>query len=139
MWNKLVIMNWIQTIVKSGSKSDKEQKTIAVDFDGVLHSNIGGWDGAMPKNDPNNGSKAFIDKLLKRGYEVVIFSARARLKSGREGIRSWLEEHDFPKLQVTSEKPHAVLYIDDRGFRFNGDFDQALKFIDGDKIDPWYK
>ena len=46
-----------------------------------------------------------------------------------EGTKKWLSEYNFPKLDVRHEKPEALLYIDDRGFRFTGDFSDAKEFI----------
>jgi len=74
-------------------------------------------------------SYSFIHFLEKKGYEVVIFSSRAKTKEGVDGTKDWLSEHNFPKLKVCHEKPEALLYIDDRGFRFTGDFGKVREFM----------
>lgn len=111
------------------------KKTIALDFDGVLHSYKSGWTGNIPKDEPVDGSLNFVKKLLEN-YNVIIFSSRAKTKEGKDGIKQWLSEHEFPSLEVSFEKPEAVLYIDDRGFRFTGDFEKVLDFLDNN-IRSW--
>lgn len=114
-----------------------EHPTIAVDFDNVLHSYVHRWTGPIPEDPPVPGAQDFIDDLLGRGYKVVIFSHRAHTKEGEQGIRQWLVKYDFPRLPVTDKKPAALCYIDDRAFRFEGDFKQVIKFIESPAIEPW--
>ena len=109
--------------------ADSKKKTIAVDFDGVIHSYKSGWTGPVPTDPPVDGALDFIHFLEEKGYEVVIFSSRAKTKAGAKETEKWLSEHRFPKLKVCYEKPEALLYIDDRGFRFTGDFSKAREFM----------
>jgi len=125
--------------VFSGKKKD-EKKSISLDFDGVIHSYTNGWTGETPEDSPVSGSLDFVKELIDMGYEVVVHSARAQTKGGKEGIRKWLNEHKFPDIEVSLEKPHAELYVDDRGFRFEGKFEKVLNFINGkSSLKPWYK
>ena len=112
-------------------------ETIALDFDGVLH-NYTTWDGETPTNPPINGAQQFVTDIQNMGYNVVIVSTRAQSEGGKQGIINWLKENGFPALEVFYEKVAAEAYIDDRGFRFQGDFGKALQFID-DGLRPWYK
>lgn len=105
------------------------QKTIALDFDGVLHSYTSGWTGPVPFDPPVPGAQAFVEDLIKK-FHVVIFSRRALDTEGKAGIIAWLKHYGFPYLQCVPEKPNADLYVDDRGFRFEGDFDAVRAFID---------
>jgi len=98
------------------------EDTISVDFDGVLHDITGGWTGYAPEGQPVPGARDFVAQLVADGYEVVISSCRAYTLIGREGMRRWLEQHGFPRVEVTCEKPHAKHYIDDRAIRFDGCF-----------------
>ena len=109
--------------------SSEKKKTIALDFDGVLHSYKQGWTGYAPEDPPVDGSLDFIHFLQDEGYEVVIFSSRAKNKKGKDGIEKWLSDNDFPKISVYHEKPEALLYVDDRGFRFSGVWDDLKEFI----------
>ena len=113
------------------------QRVIAVDFDGVLHSYVRKWTGDVPEDPPVPGAQDFIDELLGLGYGVIIFSHRAHTKAGEQGIRQWLKDHDFPPLRVTDMKPAAEVYVDDRAFRFEGDFKKVIKFIESPAAEPW--
>ena len=113
------------------------KKTIAIDFDGVIHSYSSGWTGPVPTDPPVDGALDFIHFLEEKGYEVVIFSSRAKTKEGVVGTEKWLSEHNFPKLKVCHKKPEALLYIDDRGFRFTGVWDDLKEFIDNTSFRSW--
>ena len=115
----------------------KDKKTIALDFDGVLHTYESGWNGPMPKDPPVKGSQEFVQKLIDKKYEVVIFSTRANTKKGKEGIEKWLKENNFPKLKVTNKKAHAEVYVDDRAINFKGNFKNILEKIE--KFKSWTK
>lgn len=119
--------------------ADRRPRTIAIDFDGVLHLYSSGWTGVEPTDDPVPGAQRFMERLIKRGYTPVVYSARALEKDGVEEIRLWLAKHDFPRVKVTSDKIPALLYLDDRGLRFEGDFDEVMAFIDQGDLDPWHK
>lgn len=96
------------------------RKTIAVDFDGVLHDYDGEWRGPehLP-GQPIAGAVEAVRSYLGE-YDVVVFSARAETPQGVHAIRRWLVDNRFPLLNVTHVKPPAVLYIDDRGWHFDG-------------------
>lgn len=89
-------------------------KTIAVDFDGVIHSYEKGWLSGVIYGTPMRDSKLTINELIKKGFKVVVFTARTEL----DPVRKWLVEYDFPELEVTNIKPPAMCYIDDRAIRF---------------------
>jgi hypothetical protein len=105
--------------------------TICVDFDGVLNE-YSGYD-ADDLGSPRKGSKEFLEKLHKR-YFVVILSARRYSK-----IIRWLDQYDLWEYvdDVTSIKPPAKAYIDDRGLQFKGDYDRTLK--DLKRFKPYWK
>ena len=113
--------------------------TIALDFDGVLHSYTSGWTGPVPTDPPTLNAQAFVVELLHRGYEVAIFSTRCETPEGLQGVKDWLVIHGFsPKIQVSVGKPKAKLYVDDRGFRFGGKFHEVLSFMDDNPtLEPW--
>lgn len=89
-------------------------RTVAIDFDGVIHSYTSGWTGYEPLDDPEPGAKEFVYDLLAQGYIVVVMSARAHCPEGVLATEAWLERHGFPELRVTNEKVMAIAYIDDR-------------------------
>ena len=108
-------------------------KKVALDFDGVIHKYTSGWQGPHIATDGIvDGAKEFIQTLQSHGYEVVVFSCRASYISGHEAIERFLEQHGIQDVIVTSEKPPAGIYIDDRGFCFEGDF-PSLEYIENFK------
>lgn len=142
---------WAPEVYLAGEK-DKKIRRIALDFDGVLHSFVNGFTGDIPFDPPTPGAVEFVTWLLQEGWEVIIFSARARTESGREGIWGWLRHHKFPwtfpdppagcavpRVIVTSTKCDCDVYVDDRGFRFTGSFYDVQQFITSNKLVPWHK
>lgn len=117
----------------------KEKKTIALDFDGVLHDYTKGWTGIIPEGKPIPGSLDFVKKILSMNYNIIVFSARLSEKNSYKEMKKWLKEYDFPDLELSNEKPNAEIYIDDRGYRFDGNFKNALDYIKPEKMKPWYK
>ena len=97
--------------------------TVALDFDGVL-ADYHGWKGEDHVGDPLPGAQDFVGRLINAGYVVVIHSTRDRTVLTR-----WLLFHGFPPIEIAAQKPPAYIYIDDRGYRFNGNWDAAFKAI----------
>ncbi len=71
-------------------------------------------------------------------YVVIVYSAKARKdrglvngQSGTQLIWEWLKKHDLNQYvsKVTSQKPRAVAYIDDKGIKFDN-WDDTLSQID---------
>jgi hypothetical protein len=48
-------------------------------------------------------------------------------------VVTWLREHELDCyfLEVAREKPLCCAYVDDRGLKFNGDFNATLAELDG--------
>lgn len=106
-------------------------QTVCVDFDGVLN-NYKGYDGDN-LGTPRPGAREFLEQLSKE-YDVVVFSVRRYSK-----IIKWLTDYDLLKyvVNVTSYKPLAVAYIDDRAIRFNGNYNETLEELKDFK--PYWK
>lgn len=99
--------------------------TIAVDFDGVLHSYTTPWiDEQTIPDPPVEGAIVWLRSMLESGFDVVIHTTRGRTAVGRDAVHLWLVKHwpeaPLTRLQVTSEKPPALAYLDDRAIRFTG-------------------
>lgn len=109
-------------------KDLKRRPTIALDFDGVLHD-YKGWNGVEPTGNPVSGAQDFVRELCDRGYDVFVMTTRAGHPGGADAVRSWILKHGFPLMMVTHEKLPASLYVDDRGFRFNGDWNTIIQFL----------
>jgi len=104
-------------------------RTVAIDFDGVLHAYTRGWTGIVPEDPPVPGSKQFVSWLVGNGFDPVVFSTRATSGRGRIEVEHWLMKHGFPKMKVVGDKPGAILYVDDRGFAFGGNFFAVIEFL----------
>lgn len=111
-------IQYLQTIPANHPDWRKAQeivsRTIAIDFDGVLHRYSKGWHDGTIYDSPVDGSAAACRRLVADGYMLTIFTARRDIN----GILKWLNDNEFPTMSVTNEKPPALLYIDDRAIRF---------------------
>ena len=92
----------------------KDKKTIAVDFDGVVHKYSKAYYDGTIYDEPIEGVRDALRLLRKKGFNVVIFTARNNLVE----VWSWLEKHKIEVDDVTSMKPKAIAYINDRAIRF---------------------
>ena len=104
----------------------KEGNTIGIDFDGVIHrSSMGFHDGTI-YDEPIEGSLEAIKRLSSK-YSIVVYTCKAKKdrplvggKTGKQLVEEWLVKHDFFDYieEVTSDKPRAIMYIDDRAVEF---------------------
>jgi 5'(3')-deoxyribonucleotidase len=113
------------------------RKTIAIDFDGVIHDANQGWGDGTCYGGPLPGAIESIKKLSEN-YDIIVFTAKAKpdrpLVDGKTGtvlVEEWFMKHGILDLIkcVTSEKPRAELYIDDNGYRFEN-WNDTLKFVE---------
>ena len=106
--------------------------TIAVDFDGVLHSYTTPWINAHTiPDEPVVGAIQWLWNMLQ-DFDVIIHSTRCKTWRGRIAVRRWLKQHAGnlyyecmvgPGLEdviLTHKKLPALVYIDDRAYRFMG-------------------
>lgn len=113
-------------------------KTVVFDFDGVIHSYTSGWCGVSEIPDPPvAGIKDSISKIREAGYRVAVVSARCAEPAGEQAVIDWLKRQKISVDEVSSTKPPAVCYIDDRAILFDGDAETLLEKIQGFK--PWYR
>lgn len=109
---------------------------ICVDFDGVLHQYRKGWKGKCTIDEPPMPAAfEWLERMVKR-FTVYIHSTRLSVHEGETpldvenakiAMALWFREHGLPRHVVTqlkfwtgTGKPTALLYIDDRGYRFEG-------------------
>lgn len=99
----------------------KYQPNVVLDFDGVIHSYVSGWQGAGVVPDP---PVPLIDEEIKRiraaGYRVVVVSTRCATAEGMSAVRRYLQENGIEVDDVAAEKPPAKVYVDDRALLFDG-------------------
>lgn len=100
--------------------------TVAVDFDGVIHSYTSPWVGSDVITDPPvEGAIEWLNQVTQY-FTVVIHTTRGKTTEGIEAVKSYLLEHGYrverDAIEVTAIKPPALVYIDDRAWRFEGRF-----------------
>lgn len=107
---------------------------ICLDFDGVLNTYTE-YLGDDILFEPAKGVETFLEKLQHEFEQpLIVHTARDKLK-----VENWLNEYELSQYitEVTPIKKPAVVYIDDRGLKFEGNFKKTLKQVDDFKV--WYK
>lgn len=79
-------------------------KTIAIDFDGVIHKYSKGWQDGSIYDEPIEGAIKAINDLVDRGFSVFIFSTRPANQ-----IKNWLKQHSN-KLLYHSKNDFLDMY-----------------------------
>lgn len=116
------------------------KKTIVFDFDGVIHSYTSGWQGAATIPDPPTpGIIEALQEICEAGYEIVIVSSRCATEEGKTAIQDYLTKHHMHQYvsRICTEKPPAIVYIDDRAICFDGNASNLLEKIQAFR--PWYQ
>lgn len=114
------------------------KRNILIDFDGTIHGYQTGWQGYDNIPDPPvPGAKEAIAKI-RETYNVLIYSTRCEAIEGIIGIQRWLEKHGIEVDGVTASKTKASLIIDDRAYRFDGNWAKAVEFVEtGQALKTW--
>lgn len=112
------------------------KKTVVFDFDGVIHSYTSGWRGATEIPDPPVPGIAEAISKIREKYRVVVVSSRCSQYAGSKAVQRWLEKYGIVVDAISSTKPPAVCYIDDRALYFDGHPEMLLHRIDDFKV--WY-
>lgn len=108
------------------------KKTIVFDFDGVIHLGYEGWKDGTIYGTINWRLLAYIRELLE-DYYVVISTNRPAQQivdyfKDLESLKFEVFKKDLDKnmywekdgiIGVTNEKAVGILYIDDRGYRYD--------------------
>ncbi len=97
---------------------------LAVDFDGVIHDKANPIKGRR-MGAPIEGAKEALVHFKTRGDEVVIFTVMAITPGGTKAVADWMDYYEIPCDSITSTKPNADMFIDDKAIRFN-DWEQTL-------------
>ena len=116
----------------------ENKKNIGIDFDGVIHKCSKGYHDGTVYDDPIEGSLESLKTIKEMGYNIIIYSCKSRSdrpsvngKNGTEMIWEWLEKYNVKHLvtDVVSEKPRAICFIDDKGYRFEN-WEDTMKFLE---------
>jgi hypothetical protein len=106
---------------------------ICIDFDGVINSYVSGYkpgDDTYLPDPPTDGAKEFLEQCINCFQEVFIVSSRCQTLSGVIAMQAWMKKYNMPDIPITYVKYPAEVYIDDRGWRFEGKFPNPKMFID---------
>lgn len=93
-----------------------KKRTVAIDFDGVIHRYSRGFQGLMNAyDDPMEGAEEAFKNLKAAGKRLVILSSRPAAV-----IEKWLEERELKHYfdEISNFKIPANIYVDDRGYKF---------------------
>lgn len=126
---------------KKHKKHKKGKQTICLDFDGVIHAYTSGWQGdvtVIPDGHVEGVHAALA--WLNEAFVIKVYSTRCMEPRGRDAVERWLVANKIEFDEVCSSKPPAVLYVDDRGYRFDGDWNTLIAFLaKKELLDPWNK
>jgi hypothetical protein len=114
-----------------------EKPIIVLDFDGVIHSYTSGWQGMNIITDPpTDGAVDAVNAYLDAGYQVAVLSSRSHHAGGIEAMKEWMLRYGFPveRIAFPDHKPPALISIDDRGWRFEGEWPSV---DDIQRFKPW--
>jgi len=127
--------NWKGNKIRKHSFPD-ETVNISIDFDGVIHKNSKGFYDGTIYDEPIPGSYKALESISKK-YNIIVCTCKAKpdrgLVNGKTGIEmvwEWLRKYDMDQFvtKVTAEKPRAVVYIDDKGTRFEN-WSDTINFV----------
>jgi hypothetical protein len=118
---------------KRSIKKKMSKKTIVFDFDGVIHKGYKGWKDGSIYGEIDYELLYYIRELMK-DYYIVISSNRPAeqiveflnkdannpldfevFKKDMQGNMYWNKDN---VVGVTNEKAVGILYVDDRGYRY---------------------
>lgn len=129
-------LNWRGSKIREHSYPD-ELVNIGVDFDGVIHKCSKGYHDGTIYDEPVVGAREALKELSQK-YTVIIYTCKAKPdrglvngKTGTELIWQWLRKYDMEQYisKVTSEKPRAFAYIDDKAIPFGDGWNSVISAV----------
>ncbi len=113
------------------NKLNNSQRTIAVDFDGVI-AEYDGWKGPTELGTPRLDVLDALRSLKGEGWKIVIHTTRSE-----QEICEYVKRHGIPCDEINRNsdyknngpKPVADVYWDDRAICYSGDARKDLEVI----------
>lgn len=122
---------------------EKKSKTICIDFDGVLSEYSEGFQGKDVFGDMVKGSDSATQLLKEKGWTIIVYTTRPVT----DALKKWLDDNSISYDYINenpnqpedakSSKLMADIYLDDRGMRFDGNWDWTIRSIAS--FMPWEK
>lgn len=108
--------------------------TIAFDYDGTIHSYEYGWHDGTCYGTPIPGAFDVMQSYWDEGFDLIVFSCRNQPDLCQEWFDKWMSDggYTFKIKEITTDKPVARLYYDDRGVGFRGNWTKAK--AEGDRM-----
>ncbi len=102
-----------------------EINTVCIDIDGTICSQEKSEN--YSKAIPLEGALDTLKKIKKRGYNIVLFTARHF--NHWETTKEWLKKYNVVYDQIVFGKPTSKYYIDDRAIKFDGNWNDVFEKI----------
>ena len=117
------------------------KQTIAIDFDGVLHQYVTPWVAADVIPDPPVPGAIAALRRYSEYFKIAILSTRNYQEGAVEAMQGWLLRNGLERRVVDQilfpiHKVPAIVYIDDRAYRFEGTW-PLVGVLKG--LKPWNK
>lgn len=129
----------MEEIKKIGTSLEEVALTVAIDFDGVIHSYEDGYKDGSIYGTLVPGARECITKLKKKGYKIIIHTSRiVSFETGLvspkrlDDVRDWLIKNEVP-FDSIAPKVIAAVYIDDRAVRIDPNLSESLSWESGMK------
>lgn len=115
-----------------------KEKAIAIDFDKTIHRYSKGYLGGEIYDPPFDGCRKALELLQEQGYKIIIYSVRnldhpdhhtGKLEANQIAqMKTWFKNYHIPYDSFWTEpgKPQVDLFIDDKGYRFTGNWSTAV-------------
>lgn len=113
-------------------RSYRNNRTVVIHFDGVIHSYSSGWQGEDVANDPIvPGVDEELKRLHEDGYRVIVVSTRCKTKKGMKCVKDYLWRNNLLRYvdSISDIKPNAIFYIDNKAVCFGGQLESSQEKI----------
>lgn len=108
---------------------NNNDRTIAIDLDGVILEYVEPWNGVMHFGELKAGTVEAMKLLKSLGYTLVVYTTRNNAMAAHNSdhnvleltalVQNQLEKSGVPYDYIALFKPLARYYIDDRAIRFS--------------------
>jgi histidinol phosphatase-like enzyme len=117
----------------------REHKTLLFDFDGTIHAYRKGWQDGSIYDEPTPDVVETMRMLTKKGFEIIIFTARLNgdcvpdVDVEWKKMHAWLNKwgiHQGTHYQsMTCKKIGCLMHVDDRVVRYEGNWSSIRNLL----------